>query len=498
MSFPTGYTKYQEITIDHTKVDADLTDYVVYVNLADLVKAGADIFDTCRTDGGDIRATKDDGTTQLATELVAIDTTAKTGELHIKFSGTLSGSTNTIIRIYYNGTDTALATSDTYGRDAVWSNYLAVWHLQEASGTRTGATGTNNLTDNNTVVSGTGKLGDGADFESGSNEHLSITDASQSGLDLSGDFSIQAWAKTESLPGIGAVWGFLAKDNLASARSYAIDLYNAAGSQKVRLFTSGNTTGTTFVESTWTKTLTTGTWFKLDFTYDISNSQATRGVLYSDGASLGNGSVAQSGSVTSIYNGNAQFILGNYDAGFTPYFDGLMDEVRITTAVLASTWLSTEYNNHNSSSTFYAAGNEVSGTVGVTVTPTVQGLTFSTPAYTIKGAARATINAQVATFTIPSYLALVGATVVQPATKSLTFSIPVYTAKIYALVMPNGQVLTYTIPAYTVVSEASITITPTTIALTFTTVSLQNVGAAWRKTSRNSSGVWTKLARNSD
>ena len=77
MAFPTGYTKYQEITIDHTKVGADQTDFIVFVNLADMVLAGADIFDTCRSDGGDIRATKSDGTTQLATELVAIDTTAK-------------------------------------------------------------------------------------------------------------------------------------------------------------------------------------------------------------------------------------------------------------------------------------------------------------------------------------------------------------------------------------------------------------------------------------
>lgn len=51
MAFPSGYTKYQEVTIDNTKVSADLTDYIVYIDLAELVKAGADIFDTCRTDG---------------------------------------------------------------------------------------------------------------------------------------------------------------------------------------------------------------------------------------------------------------------------------------------------------------------------------------------------------------------------------------------------------------------------------------------------------------
>lgn len=100
MAFPTGYSKYQTITIDHTKVPSDLTDYVVYVNLADLVKAGADIFDLCRSDGGDIRATKSDGTTELAVEVVSINTTTKVGELYIKYTGTLSSTTDTVIRIY--------------------------------------------------------------------------------------------------------------------------------------------------------------------------------------------------------------------------------------------------------------------------------------------------------------------------------------------------------------------------------------------------------------
>jgi hypothetical protein len=83
-------------------------------------------------------------------------------------------------------------------------------------------------------------------------------------------------------------------------------------------------------------------------------------------------------------------------------------------------------------------------------------------------------------------------------TLSATFAVPVYEAKTYMLVMPNGQELIYDIPAYAVETTAHITYTPDTISLTFETVTLQRVGATWRKSSRNDTGTWTKISRNSN
>ena len=56
------------ITIDNTKVSADLTDYVIYVNLANL---NATFWSTVADGGGDIRVFKSDGTTELAREVVS-------------------------------------------------------------------------------------------------------------------------------------------------------------------------------------------------------------------------------------------------------------------------------------------------------------------------------------------------------------------------------------------------------------------------------------------
>ncbi|GAG49321.1 unnamed protein product, partial [marine sediment metagenome] len=85
-----GYRK--KITIDYTKVDANLTNFPVYVNLANL---GSDFFSNVKGDGGDIRITKSDGTTELPREIVAINTGAETGEIHFKADSLSSSSPST-------------------------------------------------------------------------------------------------------------------------------------------------------------------------------------------------------------------------------------------------------------------------------------------------------------------------------------------------------------------------------------------------------------------
>ena len=82
---------------------------------------------------------------------------------------------------------------------ALTDNLISFWELEEASGTRVDsvtATG-NDLTDNNTVLSATGKVGNAADFELANSEYLSRADnASVSMGDI--DFTITAWVNMES------------------------------------------------------------------------------------------------------------------------------------------------------------------------------------------------------------------------------------------------------------------------------------------------------------
>jgi hypothetical protein len=81
-------------------------------------------------------------------------------------------------------------------------NVVSRWYLEEVSGNRADAVGSNTLTDNNTVTSNadipTSGFARSAEFTSANSEYLSITDASQSGLDPAASFSFSVFVKRKT------------------------------------------------------------------------------------------------------------------------------------------------------------------------------------------------------------------------------------------------------------------------------------------------------------
>lgn len=494
MAFPTGYSKYQEITIDHTKVGADLTDYEVYINLADLLKAGADIFDTCRTDGGDIRATKSDGTTELAIQVVAIDTTAKTGEVHVKFSGTLSSSSDTIIRIYYNGTDTGYAATDTYGRNAVWSGCRAVYHMQSVDDNTSNAY---TLTNTGTVTFATGGLlTNRSSIPSGTNKMLNRTD--NVGVTATGSWSFTTWIRmaSETTTDREILQQYVVGASGAIYRG--LYEYNS-GSRRVRFFRIGS--GAVFLDKSGN--IANDTWRHIVFTYNGSTEK-----LYVDNAAAVTGSASGTTSV-----GAAEFNLGGGSTNTS--LNGLMALTKVRTVELASTWISTEYNNQNSPATFYAIGSEVGGST--VISPSAQVATFSTPARTIiRGvvlqaatqvgtfslpgdtvltSVRVSPIAQTATFTIPAFGISASAVVFNATAQVSTFTVPAYTVLRGSVFSPDAQTLTFTVPSLVVATGNTVSAQP--IVLTFTIPALAFLGALWRRSARSSAN-WTRSSINND
>lgn len=335
----------KQITIDKDKVDDVLSNFPVYLNLASL---GSDFFDNVKDAGADIRITTSDGETEVPVEIVAIDKDTDTGELHFK-APSLSSTVDTVFYIYYRNSEASLpAVDSTYGRNNVWSDYVAVYHMQESSGNRISATGNNTLTDNNTVASATGKIGRGADFEANNSEYLSITDATQLGLDLAGDFTFQAWLNLETAGINQTVFRkYLPNGN---QRSY-LGEFASTDNFQVIISQDGATANTGFTAVDLLTADDIGIPRKIDISIDISVAQ---GFYYKDGELF----AQPTGTArTGIFNGSDAFRLG---ATSTPneYFDGIMDEVRIKTGLLSAEWISTEYNNQSSPATFYEIGQQ--------------------------------------------------------------------------------------------------------------------------------------------
>jgi hypothetical protein len=137
MAFLAGWSKRQKLTIDHTQVDDELTDFPVKV----IVSSDNPLFDTAKSDGSDVRFTSADGTTLLDFEREVHDDTNSIAVYHVKIP-LVSSTSDTEIYLYYGNASATDASSPT----SVWdSDYKLVLHMDGSlkDSTSNGNDGTN-------------------------------------------------------------------------------------------------------------------------------------------------------------------------------------------------------------------------------------------------------------------------------------------------------------------------------------------------------------------
>lgn len=345
------------ITVDDAQVPSTQTSFPVYVDLSDMPAA---FFTNAKSDGCDIRVVESDETTETAFELVSYDA-GGTGELHFMADSlTGSGGGDTTFYIYYgNSGASCYATSDTYGAENVWGDYELVLHMNEASGNAIDSSSNGyDFTDNNTVGSGAGQLGDGRDFEFSNSEYFSLADNANISLSDS-NVTIQSWFKLESVSNVlyyisQKGWYISATGNLEFNQS----IYTGATPDYFRTemydgsFRGSNATGVTINASSW--------YFSAS-RHNVSTNQLISRVNTTN-ASAGTMNTSQNGA-TGMYIGVGH---GGTEGSKEYYMDGIIDEYRYRKSYLSDDWLTAEYNNQSSPSTFYTVGSEESNTPAAT------------------------------------------------------------------------------------------------------------------------------------
>lgn len=203
------------------------------------------------------------------------------------------------------------------------------WKLDEASGNRADNVGSNTLTDNNTVASATGRFSDtAADFELSNSEYLSITDASQSGLDITGSLTFSAWLKFESLPATNTNMTLASKWGSTSAEeSFLLEYVDNSGTKQFRYVFEDGSGNLTI--GTKNFTITTGVAYHVAIKVVPSTQTAT---LYINGISQGTFSNSAT-AASAIRNGTGAFALGAR-ANPTNYYDGTMQDAVIWNVAL--------------------------------------------------------------------------------------------------------------------------------------------------------------------
>jgi hypothetical protein len=338
--YDSNWTYRKKITIDNTKVSANHVDFPVYVDLSDVGTTNMN------GDCGDIRMTTSDGETEVAREVVDCD------ELHFLADDNLSSSADKDYYIYYgNASASDYATDATYGAENVWTDYEAVYHLAEdPSGTApqiidstassTDGTSEGSMTSGNLVSA---KIGQGLDFD-GSNDAIDL--GTPSALYLENTFTVQGWLK-----GTTASWGgFIdTRKNDNTYYGYVVGVNNTgvpillARASTGQLYTRGNTD---LSDSSWHYVVGT-----------LDKSSATGMKLYTDASEVTYDNQDSPTGLGTMHTDNPAQI-GTAQQGGLGYYDGIFDEIRARDTVLSADWISTEYNNQNSPSTFYTVGSE--------------------------------------------------------------------------------------------------------------------------------------------
>lgn len=352
MAFPTDWGRKCAITIDNTKVAASLTDFPVLIS-KDMLPS--EMFDAdgsypALNGGGDIRFSSDeDGNTQLACEIVSFvtDNNPDNGscEIWVKVPS-VSSSTDTTIYVWYNKSgETQPAVTDTYGRNAVWSAYVAVWHLNESSGSSAVDSSGNG---NDAAFAGTlpnataGKVGGGQSLVKTDGDYAAL--ASNSDFVFgTGDFNMSIWAKISSSAYMNPI-------HVGADRSLD-GVFLRTRISPDSLWVQDRSNDPALISTAFD--YPDGNWH-----YYVANRAGTTWRLNVD-----NGDINSTASHSSDLTGTRKTMIGGYvdNGSDVASCTGELDEARIIKgSARTNDWITAEYNNQNSPATFAAAGTPVS------------------------------------------------------------------------------------------------------------------------------------------
>jgi len=430
--YDTAWAYRKTVTIDYTKVGATLTDFPALVSATD-----TNLRDLAQADGDDILFTSSDGGTKLSHELETY--TSGTGALvaWVKIP-TLSNSANTVLYLYYgNG-----SCSSQQNATNVWDpNYKAVWHLKESGNGTAGEFKDSTATVNHGQGGGgtagkipalttSGKIGSANDFDGihGTEDYISVPD--HTSLKPTSAITVSAWAIADNTP---EQYDALVLKSQDTTYNYGYGLQFDTSSV-IRFHVNG------FWDNAATKSsVATTSWNYYVGTYDGSNVR-----VYVNGVQ-GTAS-AFTGSIDTTTN---PLEIGRAIAN-TKAFPGLIDEVRVSVTARSAGWITTEYNNQNSPSTFHTLGSQQAyytdgaGTIEADTSSAYANSTANTIAFTYTAAGNG-MSSGALTLLVPSGWSAPSTTGSNPGYSTAStgsLSVNSQTITVSGVTLTSGQTLT--------------------------------------------------------
>ncbi len=355
-----NYAFAKQITLNTTSlgITSNLTNFPALLSITDndLIISGACTDKVYNPNGPNYDFAFVSGGSELYYQVESYNTTTGTLLVWVQIPS-LTYATNSNISFYYGSTSPTVTHNTAFFQKTWSSDYLAVFHESETSytgttsdGTANGHAGTlNNMSSANLV---TGKIGNAYSFN-GSSTSLSTTAAT-----ITGPFTISAWVK---LNATGLDQKIITNQTSSGGTS---------GGYKLGVYTTNypeTESGTAQNRSTTPNptAFTIGTWYYVQGVYDGSTlSTYVNGVMYKATTSFTNPS-----STGPLY-------IGVGEGGNQYYWNGVIDEARVSNVAKSSDWLKAEYGDQNNPSPFTSISS--TSTVNTTNASSVPGaLTYT-------------------------------------------------------------------------------------------------------------------------
>ena len=228
---------------------------------------------------------------------------------------------------------------------ALADNLISYWKLDESSGDAADSVASNTLV-NVLVTYIAAKINNGALYNS-AGDGLSIADASQAGLDITGDISVSFWIKHTTLPPTdgSADQYYIDKRKIVTNGQYTFGYtgnYLATGKRNLYCAIRDASNNLTRFITTDAANVTLST---VAFNHVVfAVTAATPAIaIYVDGSSIG--TQTDGTAATAIGNNDGPFTVGYAISPGTVELDGLIDEIGIWSRVLTSGEVSELYNS---------------------------------------------------------------------------------------------------------------------------------------------------------
>lgn len=347
MAFPTGWTSRIKCTVQNGKVSGsvNLTNFPGMLTDVNLGSAVNGIFDADGTHpaingGGDlVWSTDEAGTDRRALEVVTFETnndpSLGKAELYV-LNPDVDDATDTDGYLWWGkAAETQPAVGAAFGRNAVWTAYDAVWHLNNlvdstGNGANLTAVGSPSIVD--------GDFGKGYDLD-GATQYLTYSTLAVTSYPC----TMEGYCKSNSAAAIQTI--LTIEDVGTIDDEWSLELRGDQASDPVwmrskRTGPSGSASSIGY--SVGTYLLASGT---------MVNDNFRRASV--DGATQGT-NATNSPIITGNLSGGAIGVLRRITP--TGYFDGIIEEVRAANSDLTLAWRLTNSNNLSDPATFWVIG----------------------------------------------------------------------------------------------------------------------------------------------